>query len=98
MEKTPVFRRLFVCVLAALLLAGMPSVSPAAQKDAQKDEQKKEKSEQMKKPAPPPKFDKNNLTAEQIAELVILYNGSREGLKQIRRTGIERGKIIRTDG
>ena len=100
MENTPVFRRFFVCVLAALLLAGTPAASTAAQKDARKkDEQKKEKAEQSKKETPPPaKFDKNNLSAEQIAELVVLFYGTREGLKQIRRTGIERGKIFRTNG
>lgn len=40
----------------------------------------------------------NNLTAEQIAELsVFIYGrmvGGREGLKQIRKTAVERGKII----
>jgi len=35
------------------------------------------------------------LTAEQIAELVIAISGTRPGLAQIRRNGIERGRISR---
>lgn len=38
---------------------------------------------------------KTNYTAEQIAETVILFYGSREALKQIRRNGLERGKVTR---
>ncbi|HEY0004557.1 MAG TPA: hypothetical protein VGB17_07070 [Pyrinomonadaceae bacterium] len=41
------------------------------------------------------KQNKNNPTAEQIAESVIFIYGSREQLKQIRRNGIERGKVTR---
>ena len=36
-----------------------------------------------------------NFTAEQIAEAVILVNGSRPILNQIRRNGIERGRVSR---
>jgi len=35
-------------------------------------------------------------TAEQVAELVIIYFGQRPVLQQVRRTGIERGAITRT--
>jgi hypothetical protein len=38
---------------------------------------------------------KTNYTAEQVAETVILFYGSREALKQIRRNGLERGKVTR---
>lgn len=38
------------------------------------------------------------LTAEQIAEAVILVNGSRPILSQIRRNGIERGRVTRILG
>ncbi|HEX8140152.1 MAG TPA: hypothetical protein VF544_21495 [Pyrinomonadaceae bacterium] len=34
-------------------------------------------------------------TAEQVAETVILFYGSREALKQIRRNGLERGRVTR---
>ncbi|HYH86316.1 MAG TPA: hypothetical protein VEX60_12755 [Pyrinomonadaceae bacterium] len=85
-------RRLFLCALAGLLLvAGQPTASHAAQSD---NAQKTEKSEPPKKAAPQ-KIDRNNLTAEQVAETVVLVYGSREGLKQIRRSGVERGKITR---
>ena len=36
-----------------------------------------------------------NVTAEQIAEAVILISGSRPVLNQIRRNGIERGRASR---
>lgn len=38
---------------------------------------------------------KGEYTAEQVAESVILVYGTRPGLEQIRRNGIERGKITR---
>jgi len=36
-------------------------------------------------------------TAEQIAETVIFVYGSRPGLQQVRRNGIERGRVTRTN-
>jgi hypothetical protein len=51
-------------------------------------------------PTPAPvKVDKNskNFTAEQIAESAIFIYGSRPVLQQIRRNGIERGRITRVD-
>jgi hypothetical protein len=92
MEKIAVLRRLFLCALAGLaLVAGQPSASHAAQSV---DAQKTEKSEPPKKAAPQ-KIDRNNLTAEQVAETVVLVYGSREAMKQIRRSGVERGRITR---
>ena len=47
------------------------------------------------------KIDRNKaLTAEQVAELTVLVYGSRPVLAQIRRNGVERGRITRymTDG
>jgi hypothetical protein len=38
---------------------------------------------------------KTTYTAEQVAETVILFYGSREALKQIRRNGLERGRFTR---
>ena len=43
----------------------------------------------QKKDAPAP-------TGEQVAETVVLIYGARERLAQIRRTGVERGRITRT--
>ena len=44
-----------------------------------------------------PKIDKNlsNLTAEQVAEITIISYGSRGVLAQIRRNGVERGRLTR---
>lgn len=51
------------------------------------------------KPSPtnqkPVKADKGNFTAEQVAEITILAYGSRQLLSQIRRNGVERGRITR---
>ena len=47
------------------------------------------------KPAEPPRTDGIKFTAEQIVESVILVYGTRPGLEQIRRNGVERGKITR---
>lgn len=41
--------------------------------------------------------DDKSLTAEQVAETVIFAYGSRPGLAQIRRNGVERGRIVRLD-
>jgi hypothetical protein len=43
----------------------------------------------------PVKIDKNNFTAEQVAEVTIIAYGSRPILAQIRRNGIERGRLTR---
>jgi hypothetical protein len=88
-----------VCALpAALLVAGMANQGRAAAaaaqgKDAQKSE--KPKKEDVSKKV---KVDNKVVTAEQVAETVVLVFGSRAGLQQIRRTGVERGKITRTGG
>jgi hypothetical protein len=39
--------------------------------------------------------DKKNVTAEQVAETVVAIYGGRDGLKQIRRNGVERGRATR---
>lgn len=41
--------------------------------------------------------NKKNFTAEQVAETVVFVYGSREALKQIRRNGIERGRVTRVN-
>jgi hypothetical protein len=103
MEIISVLRRISMSALAAALVASAALLTAAQETpgqkpnaEAQKDEQKKEKQEPAKKPAEV-KFDKNNPTADQVAELVIFAYGSRPMLTQIRRTGVERGKITRTN-
>lgn len=95
MEKNSVLRRLQVCVLAALLTAAAGALSAPfnAQENAPKADEKKQKQEEPPKPV---KADKNNPTAESVAETVVFVYGSRAALAQIRRTGVERGRITRT--
>jgi hypothetical protein len=90
MENNSVLRRLLVCALAGLLSAAAVPLAASAQEKRAEEKPKEEK------PAKPVKADKNNPTAEQVAETVVLIYGSRPMLAQIRRTGIERGRITRT--
>ena len=85
-----------MCALAASLVAGAALPAAAQNPDAQKQNADAQKKQEPPKKAPEAKFDKNNPTAEQVAELVVFAYGSRAGLAQIRRTGVERGKIMRT--
>ena len=63
---------------------------------AVQQETKQQDAKQDTKPAakPDPKQE-TKFTAEQIVESVILIYGTRQGLEQIRRHGVERGKITR---
>lgn len=93
MEKNSVLRRLQVCALSALLLGVMAgALAAAAQEKEPKADEKSQKKEE-----PPKRAGKGdqNVTAEQVAETVVLVYGSRAGLQQIRRTGVERGRITR---
>lgn len=92
-------RRLFLApvVLFALFLchAAAPSVVVATAQQAKPattpDAKKAAKTDQ------PAKKDKNqtNYTGEQVAETTILLYGSRPVLAQIRRNGLERGRICK---
>ena len=98
MENNAVLRRLQVCVLSGLLAALTagalaPEHAAAQEKDPKAEEKQKKKEEEP--PKRPAKSDQN-VTAEQVAETVVLVYGSRAGLAQIRRTGVERGRITRT--
>jgi hypothetical protein len=46
-------------------------------------------------PKSAPAQPKGNVTAEQVVESVIFFYGTRPGLEQIRRNGIERGRVTR---
>jgi hypothetical protein len=103
-----------VMVFCALLLSGLFATTlttvaanqqsqptpqqPTPPADSQKkdDSQKKQKND---KATLNPKNSKD-LTAEQVAEAVIFVYGSRPVLEQIRRNGVERGRVTRatTDG
>lgn len=64
---------------------------------AQANNNSNSNSNQNAKPQATPKTDKNskNFTAEQVAETSILIYGSRPLLAQIRRNGVERGRVCR---
>jgi hypothetical protein len=69
--------------------SGQEKSSPPAQ---QKPPEKPPAQAQQKPPAP---GQEKTFTAEQIAETTIFLNGSRPVMEQIRRNGIERGRITR---
>jgi len=80
-----------VAALALAFAAQAPAVAVRAAQD--KQDNKKE----QPKPAEDARQGKGKTyTAEQIAETVVLVYGSRQGMAQIRRTGVERGTITRT--
>jgi hypothetical protein len=99
--------RLFSAVgftFALLLLLAIPTtkVNSANQQKAQQKEQQKDPKDQQKEqpkeqPKDQPKKDqpKGTFTAEQISEGVIIAYGSRPALEQIRRNGVERGRVTR---
>lgn len=100
-----VFRRYSPVARAALLLAcaALP-LAPAtfaaqqttnAQTPAKAEPAKAEPAKKEKQ-APPKKPDGAAPTAEQVAETVVIVHGIRERLAQVRRSGVERGKVTRT--
>ena len=66
----------------------------AVNQDPKPDPKQETKQEKHEEPKADIKLD-SKFTAEQVVESVILIYGSRPGLEQIRRNGIERGKITR---
>jgi hypothetical protein len=97
--------RLFVALiaLAAFLVspvvpvrtraaAASQETKPDAKKETKQDTKQKES-----KPEPKPNGKDVKFTAEQVVESVILIYGTRPALEQIRRNGVERGKITRTN-
>jgi hypothetical protein len=82
-------------IFFALLLGGLHTFSGNVAMSYQQSQaggsikNKTQKNEKLEK------FDKNQPTAEQIAESTIFVYGSRPVLEQIRRNGVERGRITR---
>ena len=60
------------------------------------DKNKEKPAEQEKNQDKNKEKDGKTPTAEQVAETVILVYGTRQGLAQIRRNGVERGRVTRT--
>src|SRR6185369_8983621 len=72
-----------------------PKAMPQASPQVAPPETKKESKQQ--EPKPPKKSGEAQYTAEQVVESVILIYGSRPALEHIRRNGVEKGKLSRTD-
>jgi hypothetical protein len=92
--------RLFLALIAlsaSIVSLALPDKTHAAPPQDIK-QQSKQDNKQDAKPEPPKQNGKGDtkFTAEQIVESVILIYGSRPGLEQIRRNGVERGRITRT--
>jgi len=98
-------RFLALLALAAFCVSIVWPASTAATQAQQETKQPakpeaKETKPDAKQDAKPAKQDNNKetkYTAEQVVESVILVYGTRPGLVQIRRNGIERGKMTRTN-
>ena len=89
-----VFFALLLCLTApalstasALVALGQAQKTPAASDKKAADENK-----QVPKTE---KFDPKNITGEQVAEAAIFVYGSRQLLAQIRRNGVERGRVCK---
>lgn len=87
--------------LAAFLVSSASPGRTVAQ-DTKKDAKQETKQQENKKEEKPAELPKQNgkevkYTAEQVVESVILIYGTRPGLEQIRRNGVERGRITRTN-
>jgi hypothetical protein len=96
-ENGYILLRLLVALiaLAAFFVSlALPGAQAAAVPQDAKQETKQD-TKQNAKPEPKPNSKDNKFTAEQIVESVILIYGTRPGLEQIRRNGVERGRITR---
>ena len=89
---------LALIALAAFLVSIASSgMTPAAAVAQGAKQETKQETKPDAKPEPKQNSKDGKYTAEQIVESVILIYGSRPGLEQIRRNGVERGKITRVD-
>ncbi|MEP6923081.1 MAG: hypothetical protein ABI954_01340 [Pyrinomonadaceae bacterium] len=91
------FQKLKFAALTFLLLGCFPVLVPICAQTKSATSNKKEK---QKKPDKQTKLNLKDLTAEQLAETVILVYGRREGLAAIRKTEVERGdmRLFAPDG
>jgi hypothetical protein len=81
-------RLMLTVMLTGSIMSGLPVHSQETKKTAPAQETKKTVQDAKS----------GNFTAEQVAEGVILANGGRNLLNQIRRNGIERGRLSRVLG
>src|ERR1043165_3485449 len=94
-----------IALTAFLIPFGSPIKTQAALQDqkatpqATPTETPRDTKKEAKQQEPKPKKNSNEtqFTAEQVVESVILIYGTRPALEHIRRNGVEKGKITRTD-
>ena len=79
--------------IVSMVLPGATHAA-AVNQDPKQDPKQDTKQEKHEEPKADIKLD-TKFTAEQVVESVILIYGTRPGLEQIRRNGVERGKITR---
>ncbi len=86
--------------LVSMALAGQTQTQTQTSPPASAPQQESKQEAKPEAKQQPTKKDKQEFTAEQIVESVILVYGTRPALDHIRRNGVERGKITRfnTDG
>jgi hypothetical protein len=107
-EQLLLFRALLALIVLSTLLVVIPlsganrtAAAPQDDKNTKPQDAKskpKETKSETKSPEVKPSDSKSQdtkFTAEQIVESVILVYGSRPALEQIRRNGVERGRITR---
>ncbi|HSK64722.1 MAG TPA: hypothetical protein VK893_12805 [Pyrinomonadaceae bacterium] len=92
--------RSLLALIALSTLAVFVSLSGAIPAGAASQDTPQETARPQETRSPEPKAQetkpqKGEYTAEQVAESVILVYGTRPGLEQIRRNGVERGRITR---
>jgi hypothetical protein len=87
----PALLLLTLFLTQSVVLAGQDTAKTQQQTEKKKEDKKE--TEQPKKVAVPKTG--TEFTAEQITEGVILAYGTRPGLEQIRRNGVERGRLTR---
>jgi hypothetical protein len=90
-------RRLITAFSMFALIVGVAWLATTDSTSARTQNQQNNNSNQNRNSQVVPKLDKNsaNYTAEQVAETSIFIYGSRPILAQIRRNGVERGRICK---
>lgn len=91
-----------IALTAFLIPFGLPIKTQAALQDPKAMPQASPqvappKESKQQEPKTPKKSGEVQYTAEQVVESVILIYGSRPALEHIRRNGVEKGKLSRTD-
>ena len=89
-------RPIKILAFAALCAAGLAPAQASRAFVQNKDEKKA--ADQKKSEKKDEKGKTGALTGDNIAETVVLVYGSRPVLEQVRRTGVERGRVSRTNG